>query len=396
MRAMPRQKPKAGGAPAPSTNRLIVHFGELWLRGKNRREYISLLKRNIYHCLSSDRFTMADDYDRLIITPGRGCLAQELGRKVSKVFGVSAYEIAYASKPDLASIARMSVKVIRENKLKDVKINSHRSYKGFKFNSVDIIQRVASEADRAGISLSVRDFKSQLYISVKKDCAFIYPQRFSGAGGLPVGSSGKCVVLLSGGIDSPVSAWYAMKRGLEPVYVHVHGFASNSQAASSKIPAITRILSGYYKDCKTYYVPSHIFQLASINCGRYELILLKAFMLKVAESIAAAEGAGAIVTGESLGQVASQTLPNLAAEQYGIKMPVIRPLIGFDKQEIIRAAEAIGTYQESIKPYKDVCSINSNNPVTRARQDQLSRLAQEIGLDEIVSRSVKESLQNTP
>lgn len=368
---------------------IIVHFGELWLRGKNRNYYVTALKRNINDQLCDEKFKLEDDYDRLIITPGKGSDTESITARISKVFGVSAYEIAYVADPDLKSIVKTAVAVIKENGLNKVKINSHRSHKGFKFDSMDIIRKLAKEAEKIGANPTIKGFESQIYISVKKDAAYIYTEKKRGTGGLPVGTSGRCVVLLSGGIDSPVAAWYAMKRGLAPIYVHVHGFPTNREAETSKISTLIRMLSEYHPSEKVYYVPSHIFQMSAMKSGRYELIMIKGFMLKLAERIAKKEGAGAIVTGESLGQVASQTLPNIAAEESTIGIPILRPLIGFDKSEITSAAISIGTYGESIKPYRDVCSINARSPVTNSDIKIFKRIAKEMRLDDVVKRSLK-------
>ena len=368
---------------------IIVHFGELWLRGKNRNGYIQTLKRNITDQLSGEAFTLKDDYDRLIITPGKRSEIDDIASKVSKVFGVSAYEVAYISKPTLKDIVSTSISLIKKERLKKVKIIPHRSHKEFKFDSMDIIRELAKAAERIGANPVVKGFKSQIYISVKKDAAYIFSEKRRGAGGLPVGTSGRCIVLLSGGIDSPVAAWYAMKRGLIPIYVHVHGFSSNDEASSSKISKIVRILSEYYPSTRTYYIPSHIFQMGAMKTGKYELVMMKGFMLKVAEEIAKKEGAGAIVTGESLGQVASQTLSNIAAEESMSGIPILRPLIGMDKLEITEYARRIGTYEESIKPYKDVCSITSRNPAISTSEKVFKSIAKDINISGLAKRSIR-------
>ena len=368
---------------------IIVHFGELWLRGKNRNGYIQTLKRNITDQLSGEAFTLKDDYDRLIITPGKKSKIDDIASKVSKVFGVSAYEVAYISKPTLKDIVSTSISLIKKERLKKVKIIPHRSHKEFKFDSMDIIRELAKAAERIGANPVVKGFKSQIYISVKKDAAYIFSEKRRGAGGLPVGTSGRCIVLLSGGIDSPVAAWYAMKRGLIPIYVHVHGFSSNDEASSSKISKIVRILSEYYPSTRTYYIPSHIFQMGAMKTGKYELVMMKGFMLKVAEEIAKKEGAGAIVTGESLGQVASQTLSNIAAEESMSGIPILRPLIGMDKLEITEYARRIGTYEESIKPYKDVCSITSRNPAISTSEKVFKSIAKDINISGLAKRSIR-------
>ncbi len=368
---------------------LIVHFGELWLRGRNRNIYIKKLKRNISYQLRDERFKFEKSYDRVVLKLSSDADIDRIKVKISKVFGISAYEFAYRTDPDLKSIVKLATAVMKPLKGKKVKMNSHRAYKKFKFTSVDIIKKLIESAEKLGVDPHVQGYDTQIFVNVTKEDAFVYTDRMKAFGGLPVGSSGKAVILLSGGIDSPVAAWYAMKRGLDPIYVHVHGFSDNDEVSKSKIPRIIDILSGYSTNSKTYYIPSHVFQVSALKAGRFELTLLKAFMMRVAQEIAVKEEADCIITGEALGQVASQTASNIAAEQDGITMPIFRPLIGFDKLEITNVAKTIGTYEESIKPYKDVCSINSKNPATRTQIKVLRDIAKNATLDAVVKRSIK-------
>ncbi len=370
---------------------LVVRFGELWLRGRNRGDYIALLKSNLKRQLEGEAYALEPEYDRLILRFIKGSDEQGIGRKLSRLFGISNFAIAYATKPNLRSITATSKKLLKklgpaERKLR---INSHRSDKSLSFDSIDVIKSISKAAKTLGIELMTHGFTTDLYVSIGKDTAFVSCQKVKGQGGLPVKSSGRGVVLLSGGIDSPVAAWYAMKRGIEPIYVHVHAYQTAEEALGSKVPRLITMLSEYHPSAKTYYVPSYILQGHSLKAGKYELILLKAFMLRLAEKIAKKEGAGAIITGESLGQVASQTLQNLTAEQDGIKVPILRPLIGYDKDEIIRIARSIGTYEESIKPYKDVCSINAKNPATATPLAKMKELSKSTNLSTIVTRSLK-------
>lgn len=368
---------------------IIVHFGELWLRGHNRNVYIKKLASNMREILYGEDIRIDRLYDRFLIRLGRDADLESIKRKLGYVFGISNFEIAYITKPEMKTICSLGEEMLEGLDGKIVKISSHRTYKELPFDSVEIMDKLATAAKKRGLRLSNKGFDVELRINVTKDAAFCSCEKTSAPGGLPVGSSGKGVVLLSGGIDSPVAAWYAMKRGVEPIYVHIHGYSSAEEALKSKIPEITKILDRYSPGSKTYYLPSHIFQLGAIKAGRYELILLKAFMLMIAEKIAEKEGAVMIFTGESLGQVASQTPSNLAAEQNGVEMPVLRPLIGFDKQEIIKMAKQIGTYELSILPYKDVCSINSKNPKTYTDIDRMKLLKKETKLKSIVSRTLK-------
>lgn len=368
---------------------LIVHYGELWLRGRNRGIYIRKLRKNIAAKLKDEKFKFEKSYDRVLLRFPHGRDEESIMGKISKVFGVSAYEFAYRTEPDMKHIAQLSTKLLKEWKGKKVKIDAHRAYKQHKFDSRDITKKLIQVCADVGAEPELKENDETLSITVTKEDAFIFTKRGRGAGGLPIGTSGKAVILLSGGIDSPVAAWYAMKRGLDPIYVHVHGFSENNEALDSKIPKIIDILSDYSVVHKTFYVPSHVFQMSALNSGKYELTLMKAFMLRLAQRVAEREGADCIVTGESLGQVASQTSSNIAAEQNGIEIPIHRPLIGFDKVEITNIAKAIGTYEESLKPYRDVCSINSRNPATRTKLGIIKDLAKKSKLDSVVTRSLK-------
>lgn len=265
----------------------------------------------------------------------------------------------------------------------------NRALKSLSFNSADVVTHFIKNTKKLNFKID-KDAKRDLYISITKDCAFIYDRKMQGSKGLPVGSSGNAVVLFSGGIDSPVAAYYAMKRGLHPVYLHVHAFSDNKDEKLSKINDLAKHLSAYSCGSSLYYVPGYIFQSSAMRVPRkYELVMFKLFMHKLAERIAKKEGAGCIVTGESLGQVASQTLSNLTTSQQGIKPLIMRPLIGFDKQEIINIAARIGTFDMSIIRYKDVCSIAAKNPALTTNYAEIRKLWKVASMDSAVSRTMK-------
>jgi thiamine biosynthesis protein ThiI len=371
---------------------ITVRFGELWLKGRNRNDYIRLLEKNLRGQLSGERFTLERNFDRLLIRLEKESDIDSIKGKLRKTFGISRFEVDTVTKPSLASITNVAKSILaKEPRPRSVRIDAHRAYKQLPFDSMDITSSILKVANSLKIEPAVRGYEKELYISVTKDAAFLSLGKEKGAGGLPVGSSGKGIILLSGGIDSPVAAWYAMKRGVEPVYVHLHAFQDAEEATKGKVSRIIASLSGFHPHYKAYFVPSHFFEASSFKSGRYELILLKAFMLRLAEKVAEKEGANLIFTGESLGQVASQTPENIGAEQYGIKLPVLRPLIGYDKEEIIRVAKEIGTYEESIKPYRDVCSINAKSPKLNAQREKIRELMRTIGMSGIVTRSLKDA-----
>ncbi|MGC8676493.1 MAG: tRNA uracil 4-sulfurtransferase ThiI [Candidatus Micrarchaeia archaeon] len=368
---------------------LVVHFGELWLRGKNRNLYISALVKNINAALAGMRYALRRQYDRIIIEADANTLRLASG-KLANVFGISNYEIAHVVEPRLESIASLAADLAEGSGANSIKIEAHRSDKRLPFDSIGIMKAVADAVKAKGIEPRLKGFGSRLFVNATEKVAYVYMDKNKGLGGLPVGSEGKCVVLLSGGIDSPVAAWYAMKRGLEPVYLHVHAFRDNAEAMRGKVQNLLGVLARYSPRYSAYFVPSYMFEAASASAraDRYALVILKNFMLRLAQAVAKKEHAGAIVTGESLGQVASQTLENLYAESQGVKLPILRPLIGFDKEEIIGIAKRIGTYEESIKSYADVCSIVARNPKTKCDPESIKSLASRMKMGVLVRRSL--------
>lgn len=369
---------------------IVVHFGELWLKGHNRNKYVRLLEANLREQLRGESFVLQRHFDRLILRLDKKSNTDSIESKLGKVFGISGFDVALATGPTVAQISGTAKKMLAEKpRPASVKINSHRSYKQLPFTSVDVVEKLKDVVDKLGIEPMIKGYERELNVSITKDVAFLSFEKEKGPGGLPVGSSGKAIILLSGGIDSPVAAWYAMKRGLVPVYVHLHAFKDDKEAENGKLASIIGTLSGFYPHYTAYFIPSYVFQANSFKFGKYELILLKAFMLRLAEKLAAKEDAKSIFTGESLGQVASQTSSNLLAEQQGIDLPILRPLIGFDKEEIVNVAKRIGTFEESIKPYKDVCSINARNPKTEAKAEEIKKMLKHIGIDKVVNRTLK-------
>ncbi|MEM3177790.1 MAG: tRNA uracil 4-sulfurtransferase ThiI [Candidatus Micrarchaeaceae archaeon] len=372
---------------------LVAKFGELWLRGRNRGSFIRILIKNIHSALAGESYKLENKYDRLVIHADASSLERIKG-KLKNVFGLSNCYIAMITEPELGKIERLAESFIAKMKAggsKAIKINAHRSYKGLPFDSVKITKNVAEIIKEHGIDATSKAYDSQIFINVSKDAAYLYTGVEECARGLPVGSSGKGIILFSGGIDSPVAAWYAMKRGLAPIYLHVHAFKSVEEINSTKVPKLLDMLAKYGR-AKVYYIPGYFFQVAAMKASRsYEAVLFKAFLFRIAEKIAKKEGASAIITGESLGQVASQTVANIHASELGIKMPILRPLIGFDKEEIIAAARRIGTYEESIKPYKDVCSIGVRRPTTAADIDAVKKMLKTIEISKIVSDSLKKA-----
>lgn len=379
----------------PYKKAILIHFGELWLRGDNRRTYMDLLKRNIIQQLGLQKGEMIQEYDKLLIPIKSEAKARKMLEQLRYVVGISNFAMSYTTESNLKAITKLSETILKEIKksgVDHIRIDASRADKSHKFKSTDIVKQLIKVAVKQKVEPDIDARDSRLFVKVYKEKTFISFGRSDAVHGLPVGSSGKAVIMLSGGIDSPVASWYAMRRGAAPIYLHLHGYPKNEMAEESKIPKILEQLQKYYPYYKIYYMPAHIFQLALSKIdNKYEPILLKALLFRASEIIAEKEGAGAIITGESLGQVASQTMANLAASQQGIELPILRPLVGFDKQEIIKVARKINTYDLSVLPYKDVCSISTTNTVTNASREKIGKLLKEMKMDKIVERSLKAS-----
>ncbi len=369
---------------------IVIHFGEIWLKGGNRNSFVWRLYENIKEALRGERYARLENArDRFFLLLDGSSDIKSINSKLSKVFGISWFAPVVLSKNSMGDILKVSNSIL--GKKDTVRIVPHRSIKSLDFNSNDVVTYFIKNSKKLNFNID-KDARKDLNINITKNCTFIYDRKIRGPNGLPVGSSGNAVVLLSGGIDSPVAAYYAMKRGLRPVYLHVHAFASNDDEKISKIKEIVKHLSKYSPNAKLYLVPGHVFQSSAMKIPRkYELVLFKLFMYRLAERISKKEKLDCIVSGESLGQVASQTLSNLTTSEQGIKQFIMRPVIGFDKQEIINKAEEIGTFKLSIKEYRDVCSMAAKNPATSSSADDIKSLWKKSSMDHALSLSLKKS-----
>ncbi len=365
---------------------VVVHYGELWLKGRNRGIFIKRLIENIKTALDDCEPKVVDERDRLLIHFSNEKNMDKAVEKLRYIPGISWFGRVMISKNSLGQITKAANKTL--TKKETVRIVANRSYKGTSFNSYEIVSEFIRKSKSINFKID-KSSKKELLINVTRNGTLISSEKINGIGGLPVGSSGKAIVLLSGGIDSPVASFYAMKRGLDVVYLHMHAFDNNKSAEESKMKNLIDVLSRYNQKKSVYYAPSYVFQSATMKVQRrHELVLFRRFLYELATEIARKEHANAIVTGESLGQVASQTIGNMTASQHGIGYIILRPLTGFDKKEIIEQAKALGTYGISIKKYKDVCSIGVSNPSTNMNAKLVSELYRDCKLDEALKRTI--------
>ena len=399
-----------------------MHYGELALKGKNRNFFEKTLFRNIKETLAG----LPYDYLRRI--SGRFLLklagsspSDEIAEKLKKVFGLSYFCPAYESSQDLEKIKTdvwrlvsqtpitdsftpLEVKnqkyLTRPQKLltgfKSFKIEARRADKSFPFTSPSINEIVGEYVkNKSGARVDLKNPELTVFIEIAEGFAFIYFEKIAGPGGLPSGVSGKIVSLISSGLDSPVASYRMMKRGCQAVFCHFHSYPMTSEASRENVLELCRILREYQPSgLKIYLVPFLDIQKKIFKGVPESLRVLfyRRQMFKIAGLIAKKEKALAIATGESIGQVASQTLENMAVTSQGAGLPIFRPLCGSDKEEIIKEARLIGTYDISIRPYEDCCSLFvPRHPETRANLAEILKIEKKLKLTGLFLKSLKQT-----
>jgi thiamine biosynthesis protein ThiI len=355
---------------------ISVHYDELTLKGKLRPKFEKLLYDNIK---SATEITPTKSRGRLFLERWD----DRTTKKLALTPGISWIGDAIIMERDLEALKENIRSLLSLNGAKAVNIDVRRIDKSFGSTSLlvkgEIMKALKLKSDSLGYKIRVEIMKDNFVINYNiKRCM----------GGMPIGSAGKVLSLFSGGIDSAVIPFELMKRGCVVDLLHVYALPTVDGVLNSKIFSIARTISET-SEAKLYLVPFHDFAIraAEIN-SRYELVLFKRFLLKLAEKLADTYDYKGVATGDSISQVASQTLDNLNAVSYGINVPVFRPLITKNKEEIISLARTYGTYENSIEKYRDCCSIVSSNPITSAKRDILKALEIQIGMDKLIEESI--------
>ena len=343
---------------------ILLKIGEIILKGLNRRRFEQKLLGNIRWRLSRlGKFRVYLMQSTIYVEGEDGADMDAAFEELRKVFGVVAISRAAACEKDKDAIARLAIECMREEmrRAKSFKVESKRSDKSFPLTSVQLSQYVGGELSEAypEVAVDVHDPELTVHIEVRDLAAYVHKSPVPGAGGMPVGSNGVAVSLLSGGIDSPVSSWMIARRGVRLIPVHFFSFPYTSQQAKEKVIELARLLTPWCGKMRMEVVPfTHIQEEIRAKCPEeYFTLIMRRFMMRIAERIALDNGAKAIVTGENLGQVASQTMEAMASTQAVISLPVLQPLVGMDKGEIIAMARRIGTFDTSILPYEDCCTV---------------------------------------
>jgi len=370
---------------------ISVHFAEIALKGRNRSDFENALVANIRAALGSGAGRIERTESRIIIRPKEGIAGIE-GR-LGKVFGIAWFSPSYIIERDIAKIKELVVEKGEPMKGRRIKVEASRADKSFGMTSPEINREVGKGLELDGHTIDMHAPEQKIFIEILKDSAVVSFGRIPGPGGLPVGTAGKVLCLLSGGIDSPVAACLMMKRGCSVDFLHVHSGAASKEVLESKIPRLIGKLKEYSPGkCRLFIAPYTEFYKKSVSVDpKIELVVFRRFILRLAERIARENGHLGIVTGDNIGQVASQTLENLAAADDAAGLPIYRPLATYDKQEIIDLARRIGTYEMSVEEYKDCCSlVAAKHPSTRVKVEKAREAEQEIGMEAIIEKTMEQ------
>ncbi|MGC8934593.1 MAG: tRNA uracil 4-sulfurtransferase ThiI [Thermoproteota archaeon] len=374
---------------------MLVHHSEIALKGMNRSKFESILVKNLKDKLKDFSLEKISRVQaRIVIHLRNDELIPKVVGSIKKVFGVKWFAIAEECEEDLSKIKDTASSLCNNLLSEDVsfRVVAKRADKSFPLGSMQLEEEVgAFLVSKYKAKVDLKNPMRKVYIEVTKGKAYVYLEKMQGPGGLPVGVAGKLISLISGGIDSPVASWLAMKRGAQLVYLHFHPYESSEAVRDSKIKELILLLSEWGSSRKLYVASSSEFLLRSVSLSmpEYNLHLFKKLMFRVAEEVAKKENAKGIVTGDSLSQKASQTLEAMRVTDTGIGLPIIRPLLGYDKDETVSLAQKIGTYELSIKEYKDCCSIMAKHPITKPNFNTFEKLEKEINLEEIVQETLK-------
>ena len=356
---------------------VLVRFHEIGLKGKNQPMFVRRLVDNLERAtagLGVERVWATRMMVRMRLAPEADWEA--VRARTATVFGAVKFSLAARTEPAYDAVSTLLHETAQARSFSTFRISANRTDKTFPLTSHDLNVRLGDEIREAtGARVNLAHPEADFRVVVGRDDAFVYADDYRGAGGLPVGTGGKVAVMMSGGIDSPVAAWRMMRRGCKAVLVHFHAFPLVEGRSRDKAKELAESLNAWQYDTRLHLVPFADVQRRVILevPGPLRVIAYRRFMVRIAEAIAVREGAQALVTGESLGQVGSQTLRNIATVDEAASMPILRPLVGLDKSEIIDQAQVIGTYETSILPDEDCCTLFvPRSPATAVKPEQIA------------------------
>lgn len=373
---------------------VVGHYHEIGLKGRNRQVFETALLDNIRKSLGGTGFAAIQNL------PGRVAIRLhptsdlvEILSRLQRVFGLSHFAPALETRAHLDSLVEAALELARQSQFSSFQVRSKKGHTSFSESSLKVNETVGQaikDATAARVDLTHAEWTCHIEVVLNK--ALLYWERLEGPGGLPVGTSGKVIALVSGGIDSPVAAWEIAKRGASVDLVHFHGQPYTDPSSVRQASRLAKHLAQWFLESRLWLVPFGEIQSEIVTSApeKLRIVLYRRFMMRIAEALALREDAEGLVTGESLGQVASQTLRNLSVIEQPIRsLPVLRPLVGRDKIEIERLARRIGTYEISIDPYQDCCVLFVPRQVsTRARLEDLDEAESRLDVDALMEKGL--------
>ena len=386
-------------------NSIIVKYGEIGIKGKNRYIFENKLIKNIKNMLKPiDKFNVYKEYGRVYVDLG-DYEYYEVCEEVKKVFGVVGVcpavkvlrnneEDVEAAYQKLKETALLVLEEKIENGAKTFKVESRRGDKSFRLTSQDMSIDIggyllSNVGDK--IKVDINKPEAKIKCELRENNVVVYSDTVPGYGGLPIGTNGKAMSLLSGGIDSPVATWMVAKRGMEVEAVHFHTYPFTSEKSQEKVKDLARILAKYCGKVRLHKVNILEIQKAvGLNCRDEEMtIISRRFMMRIAQKLAEQRNCDALITGESIGQVASQTIQGLTCTNASVSLPVFRPLIAMDKTEIIEIAKKIDTFETSIIPEEDCCSVFApKKPVTKPKLERIEDSEKALDVDKLIQDAI--------
>lgn len=374
---------------------LAISFGELFLKGANRKYFFDNARKHILSNIKSIGYEDTYVESAKLYIKAEESKFDALVKEIEKVFGIAYIDEVYKVNKNVEEIFEAAKYIINKDykdKNYTFKAETTRVDKSFEYDSPRLNAYLGDLLlnEFKNLSVDIHNPDIKVYVDIKNN-AYVYTKRHKGLGGLPIGSSGEGLLLLSGGIDSPVAGFMMAKRGMMVNAVHFHSYPFTSKQAHQKAEDLARLMSQYTGPLKVFSINlANIYKAIATNCDRRETtILSRRFMMRISNKLADKYGFQAFITGESLGQVASQTLESISVIEDSANYPILRPLIGLDKQDIINTAIDIGTYDKSIEPFDDCCSIFApDKPVTKPKLKYIERSEENLDIERLLDEAI--------
>lgn len=372
---------------------IIVHYQEIALKGNNRPWFVSRLARNLRTA------TKGTGVKEVRVLMGRFEMLMDdnadwrtVRDRVSNVFGIANFSLARSAPLNVDAIASQILEDLGDRSVSTFRVSARRADKRFPLTSPELEREIGGRIKQArGWTVNLSKPELTIHVEGLTDEAFYYFDKQPGAGGLPAGTSGRVACLLSGGIDSPVAAWRLMRRGCRVTFIHFHSYPILSRASQEKARELVTLLTKFQYDSRLFLIPFGEIQQRVVLAVAppLRIVIYRRLMMRISEAIARRNRAQALVTGDVVGQVASQTLENMAAINDVVRMPVLRPLVGLDKEEITAEAQRLGTFEISIIPDQDCCTLfTPRHPATKSRRQEVERAEAGLPITDIVTEAV--------